>query len=307
MIFKLFILLYSTLLQPLSAQQCNYAASVSTFAATISDSPQSIERLVTVSRPTNSSVANCQNYRVYFGMGQGNSYQRVASTWNGNLNYNLYSDANLSKVLKDYGDAGPGEFLEGSVPQPNTPQSLSFYVGLPQIQDIFNHPPGVYTDVVPIHVYAVRQNGNIELQTTRYLTVHIILPRFAQLSLIPENAPFDPGSTTHTINFGNMFTGQEMGADLRVRGNVGFGVLMSSQNGSQLRRGSQYVSYQIRINQGPYFSLFPAGNLFQVATSHQRTNLDGKRFNIKAKLGAIATNLESGLYQDVITITVMAW
>lgn len=291
----------------LYAQDCNYNVNINSFAATLTTSPQVEAHTLTLSRPTNSSTANCQNFRVYAGKGGANNYDRKAFFGPHFVSYNIYSQVNLGNIVKDYPDAGPGEFLEGSVVQPNVNETIELYFSLPDIKSIFSTPAGVYTDVVPINIYRVRANGDIEFQTARFVTISIQIPRHAELSLVPQNAPHDPQSTVYTMDFGTLQSHSEMAADLMIVGNVGFSVLMSSQNGSSLTNNQDHVPYQIRVGQDSFFSLSPAGSTFQVAMRHTGTNLQGQRYPLRVRLGNVPSNLSTGTYQDVITITVQAW
>lgn len=162
-------------------------------------------------------------------------------------------------------------------------------------------------DVVTLNYYAKRNNGQVDYQTSRTLTIQIRIPRFVELSLVAENAPHDPNSTTYLMNFGQLTSYEQLGADLRVVGNVGYGVMMSSSHGSQLVNGASSVDYQIKVGPGPFRNLSPAGSLHQVAQSTSGTDLSGQRYNLKVKLGEVSEGLESGQYEDVITITIQAW
>lgn len=291
-------------------QNCNYSVGLGNFTGNVGPVAQTVEHTATVTRPTNSSTANCTNYRVYFGKGNANSYQRRAYSGNSSLTYNLYRTVNQGNILKDFGDALTGEFLSGAVPTPNVAGSISFFVGFPDLNSIFTQSPaGVYTDVVPINFYQVRQNGNVEYVTTRNLTISFNLPRYAELSIVPENSPHDANNTTYVMDFGTIEPSEELRADLWVKGNVGYGVMLSSMNGGQLRLsagGTSAVPYQIRVGSGSYFTPAPAGTQFTVAQRNAGTSTAGERYNLRVRLGNFG-QLEDGDYQEVITITVQAW
>ena len=100
---------------------------------------------------------------------------------------------------------------------------------------------------------------------------------------------------------------EEMRADLRVKGNVGYGVMLSSMNGGKLvGSGNTTVPYTIRVGSGSFFSPAPAGSQFTVAQRYFGTSTQGERYNVRVKLGTFG-NLDDGDYQDVVTITVQAW
>jgi len=183
-------------------------------------------------------------------------------------------------------------------------------VGFPDLDSIFTQSPsGVYTDVVPIQFYRVRSNGQVEYDTTRYLTISFNLPRYAELSIVPENSPHDASSTTYVMNFGTMVQNEELRADLYVKGNVGYGVMLSSMNGGKLMPtsgGNSSVPYQIRVGNSGYLTPSPAGAQFTVAQRYFGTSSSGERYNLRVRLGNFS-QLDDGDYQEVITITVQAW
>lgn len=291
----------------LQAQNCNYNANVDFFSGTVSNVEQMVTHKITVSRPGNTPGPNCGNFRVYAGKGQANSYDRKAYSGSHFVSYNIYTSVSGGSIIKDFGDAGLGEFLSASVPQPNSPEEVPFYIRLPDILSIFAKPAGVYTDVIPLNIYAVRNNGNIQFQTQRFMTVSINIPRYAELSLVSQNAPHDPNSTVYTMDFGQLQTNAELMADLIVVGNVGFSVLMSSQNGSQLMNQQASVPYQIKVGQAPYLSLSPAGAHFQTAMRYNGTQIQGERYPIRVRLGTVASQLPTGQYQDTVTVTIQVW
>lgn len=292
----------------LYAQSCNYNIDLNSgFSAEVNSNEQILPHETSLSRPNNSPTPRCKDYQVYFGKGQANSYQRKAYSGTESVSYNIYADASKGSILKDYPDATAGEFLSGSAPARNTPYSETFYISVPDISSLFSRPPGVYVDVVSLNYYAKRNNGQVDYQTSRTLTIQIRIPRFVELSLVPENAPHDPNSTTYLMNFGQLSSNQQLGADLRVVGNVGFGVMMSSTHGSKMVNGGSSVGYQIKVGQSGFQSLSPAGSLHQVAQKTRGTDLEGQRYNLQVKLGEVSENLKSGVYEDVITITIQAW
>lgn len=305
---KILVILTSLLwLSATWAQECNFNVSMNSFMGNVNDFPQVVGHSLALTR--GSSSANCENYRIYFGKGYANNYQRKAYSGIYSLNYNLYRTVNLGNILKDYGDASAGEFIAAQAPNTNTPYTSTFYVSIPDLDSIFTtSPSGVYTDVVPIHFYKVRANGTVEYETSRYLTISFNLPRYAELSIVPENAPHDATSTSYIMDFGTMEQNEELRADLRIKGNVGYEVSLSSMNGGKLTggSGSTTVPYQIRVGSGSYFSPTPAGAQYTVAQRYFGTSTGGERYNMRVKLGSFG-QLADGDYQEVITITVRAW
>ncbi len=303
---KLFLCLLFILPGLLRAQQCDYNIQAPSFAANLTRANQTLESSMSVSRGS-SSTPNCGTARIYTGKGQANSYDRRAYSGGNSVPYNLYSSINLGNPLKDYPEAVAGEYIEVFMSSSNAAVPVTAYVALPNLDTIFSTPPGVYTDVIPFHYYAVRSNGSLDLQTSRYVTISIQIPRFAELSLVSQNAPHDAAATQYIMDFGALETGKERRADLIVLGNVGFGVLMSSQNGGRLVNGVSHVQYRLQIGNGPQLNLSPAGNQYQVIQRPTATTLAGSRYPLNITLQNVPTSLATGAYEDVITITVQAW
>lgn len=306
------ILLFSFSL-PSIAQWCDYSINLDSYVpVTISTVPQNLPHSLTLTRGQNSSGLNCSNYHLYFAKGNANSYQRRAYSGSQSVPYNLYRQSNLSSILKDYGDASSGEFIVGSAPNKHTPYTSTWYVGVPSIYENFETArAGVYTDVLPINIYQVRNNGDIEFQLARWITISITIPRYVEMSIVDFNQPHNASSTAYIMNFGEMTTNQELQADLRVVGNVGYGVSLSSQNGGKLKRtnnlGGTEIPYTIKVGSGSYFSPSNAGSPYYLFGTNNPTQLAGQRYTVNVRLGNVPANPDDGDYEEVITLTVQAY
>ncbi len=288
------------------SQACNYSVSLGNFTASVQPVAQVLPHSFILSRPTNSSESNCPTYYAYFAKGQANSYQRRAYSGGNSLRYNLYNSVNMGNVLKDFGDAGPSEFLIGFVPQPNSPRTSTFYVEVLDQASTFSIPPGVYTDTLPINIYALRENGSIDFQRTAWFTLSFTITRYAEVSIVPVNAPHDPNATTYVMNFGAMTPQQELQADLRVKANVPYGIWVSSLNGGQLRKvpNTTPVPYQIKIGNTNFVT--PSTSNQWVLNEGSPSNTSGRPYLLTVKLGNF-TSLDDGDYEEAVTITVQAY
>lgn len=294
-----------------SAQWCDYSLSLSNyFPATIQLTEQTLSHSLTLTRGQNSSTPNCANYRLYFAKGNANSYQRRAYAGSNSLPYNIYSSANRASVLKDYADAGPGEFIVGSAPNKHTPYTSTWYIGVPSIYENFTAARAdTYSDSLPVNIYQVKNNGSVEFQTAAWLSFSFVIPRYVEMSIVSENQPHDISSTIHVMNFGNMTSNQELRADLRVVGNVGYNVTLSSQKGGKLVKtgGGTQIPYSIKVGNGSFFSPTNAGSPYYLFESLNPTNLAGQRYPITVRLGTIPSNPDDGEYEEVITLTIQAY
>lgn len=288
------------------AQNCDYNLSLGNFTTSVQDVAQVLPHSLGLLRPQNSPGTPCENYRLYFAKGQANSYQRRAYSGGNSMTYNLYRTVSLGNVLKDFGDASANEYITGYAPSKNVNYQSTFYVEVKSKNTLFNVPPGVYTDTLPVNVYAVRANGDIDYQASRWMTLAFTVPRYAELSIVPENSPHDPQSTVYIMDFGQMQPNQELRADLRIKANVPYGMRVTSANGGQLRKTphTTAVPYQIRLANGSWFT--PPNNSHWLGQEYSGTSQSGRSYRIRVRLGTFAT-LDDGDYQDTLTFTVEAY
>ncbi len=297
----------------LFAQDCDYSINIdSYFPVTISETEQTLPYSLDLTRGQNSSGPNCENYRIYFGKGNANSYQRQAFSGSNTINYNLYKEINRGTILKDFSDAGTSEFILGYAPNKFTPYTSTWYVGVPSIYENFSSSPaGVYTDVVPVNIYQIRNNGNVVFQTARYITLSFTVPRFVEMSIVDRNQPHNSSSTIYTMNFGEMASNQELQADLRVVGNVGYSVSITSTNGGKLKNttpsSATEIPYSIKVGTQSYFSPTNANSPYFLFDTNTPTNTSGRRYEVSVKLGNVPTNPDTGDYSESLTFTIQAY
>lgn len=283
---------------------CDLTMSLGNFTGSVQDVAQVLPQSMTVSHGDNSN--NCRNYNFYFAKGQANSYQRQAYSGGYALPYNLYRTVSLGNILKDYGDAGANEFLRVNMPNRNTNYTATWYVEVKSKNALFNVPPGTYTDTLPVNVYNVRSNGNLEYQGSRYMTLSFVVPRYAEVSVVPETQAHNPTSTVYIMDFGTMVPQEELRADLLVKANVPYGMHVSSTNGGFLKKSPDTtpVPYQIQIGSSGWIT--PPTYPYWLGQEASGSSQSGRRYNIKVKLGNFGT-LDDGDYTETITVTVSAY
>lgn len=295
------------------SQDCAYNISTDFyFPVTISDSQQTLPYSLVLSRGQTSNGPSCENYRLYFGKGNANSYQRQAFSGSNTINYNLYKEINRSTILKDFSDAGSTEFITGYAPSKLTPYTSTWYVGVPNIYDNFSSSPaGVYTDVIPVNIYHIKNNGSVEFQTARHVTLSFTVPRFVEMSIVDQNQPHDSSSTTYTMDFGEISSNQQLQADLRVVGNVGYSVSLTSANGGVLKNtnpsSSSQISYSIQIGNGSFFSPTNANSPYFLFDTNTPTTIAGNRYPLRVRLATVLADPEDGDYAESITFTIQAY
>ncbi len=286
-------------------QNCNFNINFSNFVGEVGDSEQSLSHEFTIKRGSNSN--NCKNFRAFYGKGNANTYNRRAFYGSLSMSYNLYFDSALTSVLKNYGDANSSEYIQGTLSNNNTDYTFNHFVKVINLDSVFSNGPGYYGDLIPISFYSVKNNGTLIYQTTAYFWYQFVIPRYAELSLGSIGESHDPSSTQHTLNFGTIENFETQTARLSVKGNVPFGIFMSSQNGGKLINGSSFIDYTISLDNGPAQSLSVAGNSYYMGQSYTATSIGGTHYPLRIQLQSLSSNASTGTYTDVITVTVNAY
>ena len=286
--------------------ECEYRLSLSNATVQVTEASQVVELSASLYRGRDSSSSSrCDNYRIFFSKGLANSYQRRAYTiLSQYMNYNLHRTNNQIGVLKDFGDAiNVNEFLEGTSPNRSTTYTEKFYVAVPGLSSTISK--GIYVDNIQASVYAYKpSSGKYLYEDSASLTVYFFIPSNIDISLIDEGGTFDVSSTSKVIDFGNLEKGQQKGVDLRVVSNSSYKVRLSSANGSKLKGpGTSVVNYSLKVNGGSVS--LPANSAIEIGSGWATTNA-GDKYNLKFQILDETKNLQSGLYQDNITITAIA-
>lgn len=286
--------------------ECDYRLTLSNATVQVTEASQVVELSASLYRGRDSSGSSrCDNYRIFFSKGLANSYQRRAYTILAQyMNYNLHRSNNQIGVLKDFGDAiNVNEFLEGASPNRSTTYTEKFYVAVPGLSSTISK--GIYVDNIQASVYAYKPtSGKYLYEDSATLTVYFFIPSNIDISLVDEGGTFDVSSTSKVIDFGNLEKGQQKGVDLRVVSNSSYKVRLSSANGSKLKGpGTSVVNYSLKVNGGSVS--LPTNTAVEIGSGWATTNA-GDKYNLKFQILDETKNLQSGLYQDNITITAIA-
>lgn len=288
-----------------ASPDCNFTISSNNFQGTLKKFQQGMTYSFSIKNSSNSN--NCINYRAYFSRGDANSYNRKAFSGNNSIPYNLYSDSSMNTVLKEYGDASSGEFLSGSLPNSGTYYNNSFTVKMVDLNSVFSSPPNHYGDLIEVRFYSIKNNGTETYERSAYIYFSFVVPRYADLSLVSLNSAHDPSQTEYTMDFGTLTSNNIQSASLNIKGNVGFGIYMASQNGSFMKNASSQVPYQIKVGTTNYMSLSNAGQKTYIMQRNSGTSVNAENYPISVQLGTVPNNIATGNYEDVITVTVEAW
>lgn len=246
------------------------------------------------------------NFSVTFSRGCATTYDRRMILGANTLRYQLFKDAGLSKVLKDFPDAAsPDEFISGSFPEgTNLTQAFTYYVQIPL--DLATQPAlkpkGTYTDMFIVRVFNEAVPSSTAVVKTSTVRISTTIPKIIEISLVDTGASFNPSQTTRTVDFGTIVEGASQGFDLKVRTNAGFSVKFSSRNRGSLKHSMSSVRtkvpYSLKVNQVPK----DLSTAVVVATGSGQTALEGVANSVLFTVASPASSI-AGQYSDFITVT----
>jgi hypothetical protein len=223
--------------------------------------------------------------------------------------YQLYKTSALSpsQILKQPPDvasanevAEPASAFSGSA----TSRSASYFISVPQSTALSPTivKAGTYTDIFQVRAY---DSANID--NTYNVTLTVIVPTIARLSLVSTGGAFNQADTTESLNFGELTTGKSLSFDIRVVSNAVYDVKMSSQNNGVMKHSNPAVTttipYTVIVN-GVESSLIGSSTTpVSVATQTQESGTSGLAHPVTFKIGNAASKV-AGAYQDVVTVTI---
>jgi len=227
------------------------------------------------------------------------SYTRQMASGANRLNYQLYTTSAMTYPLEAPTTATANNAISGtSSAATGTVIPLSFLFYVPPGQVV---AAGTYTDTVTVGVYnAFNSTSPI---TSTPISITTVVVAAAALSIVPTGAGFS-ASTSQTLDFGTLATGQAKACDLLVKKNTGATVTFNSANGGVMKAiptpDTNRIAY-IFVANGTTLNLASAANL-GLPTG---VNSTGMRLPINVTIGDIST-AAAGNYQDQVTITVTA-
>lgn len=285
---------------------CQHTITLGNATIQIQNAVQVIQQTYTVRREDPSN-GRCSKYRLYFTKGLANSYQREAANSTGErADYNLHQNILMSGTLKDFNDANSAtEYVAGNTPNEKTDYTGSFFISVPGFAAQGSLSGGTYTDNIQIRVFSLDNNNDHTAEEVQPFSVNLLVNTTMEISLVDEGGIHNASSTAKILNFGNLATNQEMGADITVSSNTAYQVRLSSLNNGNLKRGTQTLAYQLRVNNVAYSMSSSASSPVSVATG-SATGSNPARYNVKVKITGATTGLVAGDYEDTITITAIA-
>lgn len=300
------VLILFLMLSGIAYADCDHNLTLGNATIQIQNNTQVIAQSYTIRR-SDPSNGRCSRYRLYFSKGIANSYQREAANSSGQrADYNLHQNFFMFGTLKDYNDADNGlEYIQGNTNDENVTYSGVFYISVPGFTSQGTLAGGTYTDNIQIRVYSLDNNSNRELEEIQPYSVNLIVSVTMAISIVDEGGAHNDSSTAKVLDFGNLATNQEMGADITVSSNTAYQVKLSSLNNGVLKRSTSSLAYQLRVNNTAYSMVSSASSPVTVATGSANGSTPA-RYNVKVKITGSTSGLPAGEYTDTITITAIA-
>lgn len=236
----------------------------------------------------------------------GSFAQRKMAKGAARLDYNIYTAASKTAVIKDPGASGEqiaGNFSSSLSSQTNTHH---FYWTITPGQVVRGGMPR-FQDTVTIKLYAGLLLGIYTQVDTEVMTVQSKVESSIDLSLVNTGSAFNASDTTQTVNFGTLTTGGLQSYDTLVRSNEGYKISVQSQKKQKLEHqslSSAAIPYSFTFG-GAAIDL-TGGTAVEAAASSGVTPATGDRFTTNVTIGTVTGGEPPGTYEDVLTVTVTA-
>lgn len=301
---KMGVLLLSLLGLAGPAEACvnlNFVMPQTTFDLTGNPSP-----VLNLTVRAVTSTGGC-SYFLTFGYGSGSSPStRALRQSSYQWPFNLYKDASLSYVLREFADASSlDHVVDGSFPQsPGLKQQVVSYRPVLDQSNAYLRF-GAYAESFTISLYE-GTIGSATLRQTRTMTLTYTAPKKIDLSLVGAGGAYDAVSTSRLMDFGPAMTvGQTEAVDLLVRYNAGYRVKLSSLRDGVMKHQTQpqTIPYTFTFNGSGVSLAGSSGSPVTVTSGTGVAPVGGERFPIQAQIGSLA-GASAGTYEDEITVTV---
>lgn len=216
-------------------------------------------------------------------------------------------DANCNGIIKHFPQiSSSGDIISGSFPDgDNDPQFYDFTI-YPRLGNLDYQKFGRYEDDFTMRVYEGTFGGSNSQEDAEGFRVRYDMSQKIDLSLVNTGSAFDASSTSKSLNFGILYTNQQMGFDLVVKYNAGYRIRFSSLNNGNLKifSGSNTIPYTLTMAGNPVNLVGSSGNPVQVAQGSGVSIAGGLRSAGLFTIGTVAPTQQAGNYSDTITVTV---
>ena len=225
------------------------------------------------------------------------SYTRQMASGTSRLNYQLYTTSAMSYPLEAPNTATANNAISGTssaVVGNVIPLTFTFYVPPSQVV-----AAGTYRDTINFGIYTAYNTASP--MTSKSITITTVVAASAALSIVPSGSAFST-STSQTLAFGTLATGQSLGCDLLVKQDTTATLTFNSANAGVMKAiptpDTNQIPYTFVAN-GTTLNLASAANVLLPSG----VTSTGTRLPIKVTIGNTSA-AAAGNYQDQITVTV---
>jgi hypothetical protein len=218
----------------------------------------------------------------------------------GQIDFQVYRDATGALALRSTPLATEAEVITGFVNNKGAPVRTQVAYSIPALQIV---GPGTYSGQITIAAYEGKYDaGILRAQTT--IPLSIVIPSIAELSFATDT--FNASRKQVSVDFGYMYESETKGITMRARGNGGYRLLVSSQNGGVMRQRDP-----LDISAVPYTATIDGksvqlGRSEVEAASYQGiTSAQGNIHRMDFRIGSLQDS-SAGDYEDTVYITILS-
>ncbi len=241
-------------------------------------------------------------YFIVFSRGFSSNYNRAMFKGAASYSYQLYRTFPYTDVLKDLSDVvTSSDMVSDSFPDnAGSMQNTDSYRAV--LGSAGLSPVGLYMDSVTVRLYE-GSLSNYVLRDTANVNISYSVTRSIDLSLVSSGSAFNANSTSMTLDFGTMYTGESRAFDIVIQTNAGYSLAFSSLNGGNMKHTSlsgATIPYLAYVNGSPV-ALGSSSTV--VATGSGTSPSGGNRIPVSLAIGSLSNGV-SGNYGDSITVSV---
>lgn len=216
----------------------------------------------------------------------------------------LCLDAACAVQCKTRNEASSSEVAAGSFPDGTNSPSTQTLTIFPRAGALEYPRFGLFSGAFDVRLYNGAFNS-ATLERSETFTLTYNMQKAIDLSIVDTGAPFSASSTSKTLDFGTLATGVQRTADLILKFNAGYRILLSTAHAGKLLRvgGTQTIDYSVTID-GAAVAL--PSTPTQVASGSGVSPEGGKRMPVVVTVGTVGPSHAPGNYQDSVMITVQA-
>lgn len=221
------------------------------------------------------------------------------------LSYAMYAPAAslANRLSLDGSPTSPSQVLQGSFAATDSSKATLSLDYAFVVDPSTLPPPGSYVATINESLYASTYLPSGPVLASNTLKVTVSVGADYDVSVVPRGSSFSLASTAQALNFGSLSPGESLGADILVRSNVSYSLLLSSANlGSLVNPAdpTSLVAYSF-TSQGAVLGL--ASGPAAVASGAAATYSTPARYAVDATILPFSGFPSAGSYSDTITIT----